>query len=258
MSTNNSKAQAQIREIATTPKAKPAPRAGKVLALLLLAPLGACGTVSRVLPPPVTPHDYHDRHPVVLTESPHVVDVFPSGNSRRVDYTTEGRVREFVARYRELGEGPVTVLAPVGGASGRTMGADVTKVRRALASAGLHGNILAGTYPVTDPRLAAPIRLSFLSIKAKTGHRCGQWPRDLASGSSVDGWENQSYWNFGCASQATLSAQVADPRDLATPRGMTPADVEMRMRGINRVRRGEDPTTIWQLKASSISNVGGQ
>lgn len=244
--------------IAKTPKARQALRRGKVLALVLLAPLGACGTATRVLPPPVTPHDYHDRHPVVLTESPHVVDLFPSGLNGRVDYTTEGRIREFVARYRELGEGQVTMLTPVGGSNGRGSALGASAVRRALASAGLHGNILVGTYPVTDPRLAAPIRLSFTSIKAKTGSRCGQWPRDLASGTSLDGWENQTYWNFGCASQATLSAQIADPRDLATPRGMTPADIEMRMRGINRVRRGDDPTTAWQLKASSISNVGGQ
>lgn len=258
MSTNICIAKTRTGRVGKSPNARPALRSGRVLALLLLAPLGACSNVSRVLPPPVTPHDYHDRHPVVLTDSPHVIDIFPAGMNGRVDYTTEGRIRDFVARYHEFGHGPITLLAPVGGVNERTNSIGTSAVRHALANAGVRGNILAGTYPVTDPRLAAPIRLSFPSLKAKTGDRCGQWPRDLASGSSLDGWENQTYWNFGCASQATLSAQVADPRDLAGPRGMTPADVEMRMRGINRVRRGQDPTTIWQLKASSISNVGGQ
>ena len=255
MSTKICMGNAVVSGPAKSPEPQSTLSVGRVLALLLLAPLGACSTVNKVLPPPVTPHDYHDRHPIILAEAPHVVDLFPSEVNGRVDYTTEGRIREFVARYREFGHGQVTLLAPVGGANGRT---SASAVRRALASAGLRGNILVGTYPVTDARLAAPIRLSFTSMKAKTGDRCGQWPQDLASGSSLAGWENQTYWNYGCASQATLSAQVADPRDLVTPRGMTPADVEMRMRGINRVRRGEDPTTIWQLKASSISNVGGQ
>lgn len=258
MSTRFSMARTRSRKIAKAPKPQRALSGGKVLALLLLAPLGACSTVNKVLPPPVTPHDYHDRHPVILAEAPHVVDLFPNPTNGRIDYTSEGRIREFVARYRELGHGQVTMLTPVGGGNERIGALGASAVRRALASAGVRGNIFVGTYPVTDPRLAAPIRLSFTSIKAKTGDRCGQWPQDLASGSSLAGWENQSYWNFGCASQATLSAQVADPRDLAAPRGMTPADVEMRMRGINRVRRGEDPTTIWQLKASSISTVGGQ
>jgi pilus assembly protein CpaD len=147
------------------------------------------------------------------------------------------------------------VLTPVGATHG---GAGLNLVRRALSRAGVRGNILVGTYPVTDPSLAAPIRLSFQGLKAKVAHRCGEWPQDLASGTSLEGWKNQTYWNFGCATQATLNAQLADARDLATPRGETAADIEMRMRGINRVRRGEDPATVWKLKPTTISTVGGQ
>lgn len=254
MSTNLEIAKTQAGGFARSAKTRRVLRAGKILALLLTAPLGACG-VNRVLPPPVAPYDYHDRHPVVLAEAPHVIDLFPSVVHGGVDYTTEGRIKEFVEHYREFGHGQVTLLTPVGAPYSA---AGVSAVRRALAAAGLRGNILVGTYPVTDPHLAAPIRLSFQSLKAKVSGRCGEWPTDLASGTSLQGWENQSYWNFGCASQQTLSAQVADPRDLAVPRGETASDIEMRMRAINRVRRGEDPTTQWRLKPSSISNVGGQ
>jgi pilus assembly protein CpaD len=31
----------------------------------------------------------------------------------------------------------------------------------------------------------------------------------------------------------------------------------MRMRSINKMRRGEDPSTVWRLKATDISSVGG-
>lgn len=257
MSTKMLKAKTHTGGFATSGKARRALRGGKILALLLTAPLGACG-VQRVLPPPVAPHDYHDRHPVVLADTPHVLDIFPADEHGSVDYATEGRIREFVARYRELGHGQVALLTPVGSAAAAHTSATVGAVRRALASAGLRGNILVGTYQVTDAHLAAPVRLSFQSLKAKVSGRCGEWPTDLASGTSLEGWQNQSYWNFGCASQQTLSAQIADPRDLASPRGETASDIEMRMRAINRVRRGEDPTTIWKLKPSSISNVGGQ
>ncbi|QGM98515.1 CpaD family pilus assembly protein [Methylocystis parvus] len=250
-------------EIAKTPsgfargtKRRDALRAGRVLALLLAAPLGACG-VQRTLPPPTTPYDYHDRHPVVLSDSPQVLDIFPAAHRGHIDPETMGRIREFMARYREFGHGQVSMLTPVGSPAAQATAADAGAVRHALASAGLGGNILVGTYPVTDPRLAAPIRLSFQSIKAKVADRCGEWPRDLASGTSVDGWQNETYWNFGCASQATLSAQVADPRDLANPRGETASDIETRMRSINKMRRGEDPSTVWRLKATDISSVGG-
>ena len=78
----------------------------------------------------------------------------------------------------------------------------------------------------------------------------------LASGSSVEGWNNKPYWNFGCAYQTAFAAQVADPRDLVTPKGETPADTALRVRGIESLRKGEDPGVNWKLSNSSISSVG--
>lgn len=249
-------AKTQARGLARFVGSPAARRAATALALLLAAPLGGCG-VSRVLPPPVTPPDYHDRHPIVLADAPQVMDLFPSTSRGRLDEVTAGRIVDFVAKYKELGHGQISILVPAGSANGATSREGVTSVRRGLAAAGVRGNVLVGNYPVVDSNLAAPIRLSFQSIKAKVAGRCGEWPQDLASGSTVDGWENQSYWNFGCATQATIAAQVADPRDLASPRGQTPSDIEMRMRAINRVRMGRDPSTMWMLKPASISTVGG-
>ncbi|PPD44324.1 MAG: pilus assembly protein CpaD [Methylocystis sp.] len=256
MPTNTKSAKTSTGFVDEKAKGRSAGRYAKALALLMMAPLGACG-VQRTLPPPTTPYDYRDRHPVVLSDAPQVLDIFPATVHGRVDQDTAGRLREFVARYHELGHGRITMLTPTGSPAAAAMAAEAGSVRRALASAGLGGNIMMGSYPVTDPKLAAPIRLSFSSIKAKVADRCGEWPRDLASGSTLDGWQNESYWNFGCASQATLSAQVADPRDLANPRGETASDIEMRMRNINQMRRGEDPSTKWRLKSTDISNVGG-
>ena len=101
------------------------------------------------------------------------------------------------------------------------------------------------------------MRLSFDGIKAKVAHPCGEWPSDLASGSSTRGWDNKTYWNFGCANQNMIATQVADPRDVAEPRGESPADVAMRMRAIGNVRKGADPGTNWTTKNSSIGAVGG-
>jgi pilus assembly protein CpaD len=225
------------------------------MAVMAMASLCACSG-PRALPPPVTPYDYRDRHPVVLAEAPAVLDLLPSVSGGRIDKESEGRIREFVARYRAFGHGAITVLTPVGSAAAKATAALAPAVRSALASAGAHGNILVGDYQVTDQKLAAPIRLSFESLKAKVANKCGEWPRDLASGSSLAGWQNESHWNFGCAEQATLSAQIADPRDLLAPRGQTSSDIEMRMRAIDKLRSGEDPSTNWRLKGTSISAVG--
>lgn len=231
-------------------------RLGSVCALLVAAPLGGCAG-PHVLPPPATPYDYRDRHPVVLTEAPQVMDLLPSSVNGQLDGPTVGRIREFVTRYREFGHGRITLLVPVGSESAKFAASQAPAVRRALAAAGVNGNITVGDYQVTDPRLAAPLRLSFEALKAKVANRCGEWPRDLASGASLAGWQNESYWNFGCAEQSTFAAQIADPRDLLGPRGKTSSDIEMRMRAIERLRTGQDPSTTWIIKNTSISSVGG-
>jgi len=225
--------------------------------LALLLSLEGCGGLNKVYAPPEVAYDYRDRHPVVLAEAPTTIDVFPSATNRRIDTATALRIRQFVERYHRLGKGLITVLAPVGGPDAKSAQWGLEAVRRALSQAGAGGAVYVGTYPVSDPGLAAPIRLSFTGIKASVAGRCGEWPDDLASGGSVDGWQNKSFWNFGCANQATLSAQIADPRDLATPRGETPQDIETRMRAIGKVRQGADPSTGWATKSGTISGVGG-
>ena len=70
---------------------------------------------------------------------------------------------------------------------------------------------------------SAPVRLAFFAITAQTGP-CGEWPEDLV----VNTMENKNYQNFGCASQANLAAQIANPMDLVQPRGMTEIDAARR------------------------------
>ncbi len=232
------------------------PRVGLgACALATLVVLGGCG-VNRVLPPPTVPYDYRDRHPVVLAEAAHTLDLFPPPEGARLDNENVARIAEYASNYRHFGRGKIALLAPTGASAAPRRAVD--QIKRALAQAGIGADhIILGSYPVSDAHLSAPIRLSFQGIKAKTAHRCGDWPQDLASGGSFQGWQNESYWNFGCATQATLAAQVADPRDIAAARGETPADIEMRMRSIGKVREGSSPTTNWDLKGNAISGIGG-
>jgi pilus assembly protein CpaD len=101
------------------------------------------------------------------------------------------------------------------------------------------------------------VRLVFQGLKAVVPSRCGQWPSDLTSASSLQGWKNESYENFGCATQSMLAAQVDDPRDLTVQRASTPPDENMRLRAIAAVRKGEDPGTNWKTQNTAIGTVGG-
>ena len=86
--------------------------------------------------------------------------------------------------------------------------------------------------------------------------KCGEWPADIASGSSAEGWQNRPYYNLGCATQSNLAAQVADPVDLVRPRQEDPSDVAMRTRAISAVRTGADPGTSWSLSNTNIGGLG--
>lgn len=220
------------------------------LALALATMLQACGP-DRVVTGSTPNFDHRVTHPIALTNSPTTIDVFATGGA--LDQRERERVKAFAKEHAELGQGQISVLLPNSGGAQAALG----DVRKALTAGGAKGNIAVGSYSVADAGLAAPIRMSFVGLKAKVATNCGEWPADLASGSSIEGWNNRPYWNFGCSNQNMLAAQVADPRDLAGPRAESDADVNMRMRAIQNVRQGKDPNTDWKVKNSSIGSVGG-
>ena len=197
--------------------------------------------------------DYHERHPIVLGQGVTTLDLFPAGGGR-IDELSSDKLHAFAARYREFGSSEVTILTPAGDATAAKV---VGSIRKLLYADGLRGYVTVGTYPVEDRNLASPIRLVFQGLKAHVADRCGQWPTDLASGSSIDGWKNENYPNFGCATQSALASQVDDPRDFVQARGSTPPDEEMRLRAIQQVRKGNDPGTDWKVQITPIGQVGG-
>jgi len=237
------------------PLRRPSPLKGAgwlLLAALAAASLAGCNQ-DYAFPDGVPPSDFHQRHAVTLAEAPTILDVYPVGG--RLDSSNVAKIRMFAARYRALGAGRIAILAPAGlvGRNSRV----VREIRGVLASSGVRGAVAVASYPVRDPMSAAPVRLVFQGLKAEVATPCGQWPDDLASGSSIVGWKNDEYANFGCATQATLAAQVDDPRDLAQARASDAPDVGMRLRAIGDVRNGKDPGTTWSTKLTPIGQVGG-
>ncbi len=196
---------------------------------------------------PVFPGDFQARHPIALASAPTRMDVYPIGGA--LDARTVANLRAFAERYREFGSGEVVILTP-----GRRDTGTVDKIRRVFAGAGLRGRVVVGSYVSSDPDSAAPIRVAFVGLKAEVRTPCGLWPEDLASGSSVEGWKNEPYSNFGCATQSVVAAQVDDPRDFVQARTLGPSDVAMRTRAIEDVRKGVDPVTAW---STGLTPIGG-
>jgi pilus assembly protein CpaD len=223
-----------------------------LLPACLLLSLAGCGATERMVVSSIPQDDYQVRHPIVLGEEPRTLEILVEPVSGQFDRHSAAQLREFASLYRKFGRGPITIMPPAFPGATPPVG----PVRDALTKAGVNARTIVAPYPA-GPNLAAPVRLSFLGLKARVADQCGQWPRDLALGSGAgEDWSNKPYWNYGCAYQTAFAAQVADPRDLVTPQGETPADTALRTRGIESLRNGQDPGTNWKLENSSISTVG--
>jgi pilus assembly protein CpaD len=217
--------------------------------------LGACARDKTTTGSITYPDDIRERHPITLRNSVTTLDVFTPGNRAGLDERQREDVAAFAADYRRSGRGQMMVQVPSDG-NGRH-GADA--VRRSLAQAGVSpGAVNMSAYPAADPRLAAPIRMSFAKLKAEVPHQCGQWPDDIGASNIRFTSSNQSHWDFGCSSQAMLAAQVADPIDHVRPRQESNLDTAKRMESIKKFRTGQDPSTQYRQEATKINGaVGG-
>jgi pilus assembly protein CpaD len=229
--------------------------AARVLSLAIAAAaacaLSGCG-IDYASSDPAFPGDFTQRHPIVVAAQPTSVDLYPVGGA--LDERSKKNIGAFVERYRHFGSGAVMILAPVGTNPDSRA---VNVVRGALIAAGLKGRVGFGAYLPPSNGAAPPVRVAFTGLKAVVPTPCGQWPEDLASGSSVEGWKNEPYSNLGCATQSMIAAQVDDPRDFVQPRALGPSDVLMRTRAIEAVRAGQDPGTQWG-KDTQLTPIGSQ
>jgi pilus assembly protein CpaD len=216
--------------------------------------LAAC-TPDRVVTGSTYPTDYRDRHPIVLARSAETLDVFVSGAA--LDPRQEDDLRSFAATYRRYGQGPVTAQVPSGPRAGAAARRALPVIRSILADSGVPaGAVTVASYPVTDPALAAPVRLSFPRLKAEVESRCGLWPQDLGVSDVKSNAGNDPYWNLGCAMQTNVAAQVADPIDLVRGRAEGRVDTVRRSANIDKVRGAQDPSTRYTTQTTTIGNVG--
>ena len=106
-----------------------------------------------------------------------------------------------------------------------------SRIKGALEASGVSSyQVQVVTYVAPDPR--APVLVGFDSVRAVVP-RCGtSWTNLTRTGS------NAGYGNFGCAVNANLAAQIANPRDIVQPRAMTPVDAGRRAVVFDHYRQG--------------------
>ncbi len=185
---------------------------------------------------------------VTLTHSPDEILLAPHATG--LSPAQAAAVGDLVERWRDAGDGPVTIQTPAGGGSDAYR--STTAVRGALAQLGLaDGQVRLVSYQAAAGAAGiTPIVVGFTHFVA-TGPKCGRDIRDYTKT-----FTNQPNNNFGCAVTANFAAMLANPADLANPRPTDPADANRRETILGHYRKGELMSSAKDAQANgAVSSV---
>lgn len=199
------------------------------------------------------PDDYRTNHPITIQEREKTADIPVSRNDENLSLTQRSIVQNAVDGYRRQGSGMIFILLPEGSANQTAAYRISMDIATILRKGGvLASNIGTQSYQVNNPQISAPVRISYFAMTAGTD-ACGRWPEDMLSTA-----ENKHYANFGCATQANLAAQIANPADLLGPRATAPLNGTRNDRVISGEQGYEKMspaiTKVWEERRSQMSN----
>ena len=211
------------------------------LALLLCstAALGAC-THTQVETTGSVPDDYRMRHPIVVQEADHTIEVFVGSGRGGLTASQRADVIAFAQSWSKEATGGIIIDVPEGTANARAATDSLHEIQSLFAAVGIPPRAVSlRPYRPRDPVKLATIKLNYPKMTADAGP-CGQWPDDIGP-RGKDYLNNTQYWNFGCSYQRNMAAMVENPADLVQPRPETPADTGRRGVVFDKYRKG-DPT----------------
>ena len=212
-------------------------------AVLLTAPLVACGGAAGSGPVPLTPTSRF-----ALQIEPGLDRVAFAVHETGLSENQTLALGDMVNRFASEGAPMLTVEAPSGD---DPVSSDIAwRIKGALEAQGVPPyQVRVVTYIAPDPR--APVLVGFDTVRAAVP-QCGtNWTNLGRTGA------NAGYANFGCAVNANLAAQIADPRDIVSPRAMQPGSAARRAVVFDKYRLGE-PTAATRepmIEDQRISNA---
>lgn len=212
-------------------------------AVLLAAPLAACGGAAGPGPIPLTPTSRF-----ALQIEPGIDRVAFAVHETGLSENQTLALGDMVNRFASEGAPMLTVEAPSGD---DPVSSDIAwRIKGALEAHGVPPyQVRVVTYVAPDPR--APVLVGFDTVRAAVP-RCGtSWTNLGRTGA------NAGYANFGCAVNANLAAQIADPRDIVSPRAIQPGSAARRAVVFDKYRLGE-PTAATRepmIENERVSNA---
>ena len=196
-----------------------------LVTLAATATLGACASSGSPDPQPLTPLSRYS-----LQVEPGLDRIALAVRDDGLSANQQAALNDLADRYMLSGVGQVRVEGPSG--EDPAAARQTWAVRTALEAAGLPAErIVIASYAAPDPR--APVLAGFETVRAVIPN-CAAEPRSLGGRFS-----NEPSMGLGCAVNANIAAQIADPRDIVGHRPISPPDSGRAAVVFDNYRRGE-------------------
>lgn len=196
-----------------------------VLAAALTLVGCAAATTGQMNIAPLTPLSQY-----VLQVEPGVDRIALAVHDQGLSANQHEALRGLVSRFSAEQASVLRIEAPTG--NDPATSAQAYAMRDAVQSMGVPSQMIQVVgYDAPDPR--APVLAGFEVLRAHIPD-CSTEPRNLGSRFS-----NMPTGGFGCAVTANMAAQIADPRDIRSPRTLQPADSGRAAVVFARYRQGQ-------------------
>ncbi|QTP63850.1 CpaD family pilus assembly protein [Candidatus Liberibacter africanus] len=180
----------------------------------------------------VSNNDYRSRHPILMQKVEKYVDIPLLAGRGLIKYPIHDTINGFLDQYQKDNAGVLLLMIPSPTVSSVSIKNAVKEIRKIIIARGVASKSISERLYDADYGLDIDtIRISYFAVKPSAG-KCGFWPEDILGSYS----ENDNWFNYGCASQNNLAAQVVNPSDLFSPRAMTPPDAYNRDRSVDNYR----------------------
>lgn len=228
-----------------------------VLASLAATLVGCQTSAQQVDTTASIPHDYRLRHPIAVRERDQAVTVLVGNHRGTLTPVQRADVGALAATWRREATGGFIIEMPLGGPNERAAASVTREIRAVLVAGGVPSHsIEVRPFRTNDPVRMGVVRVNYPRMTAETGP-CGLWPDDIGPTFDQAHVNNRDYYNFGCAYQRNLAAQVAEPQDLVQPRAEAPALASRRSFVLEKYRKGEATSTNYQdANKGKISDIG--
>ena|SRR5437016_4841572 len=187
------------------------------------------------------------NHPI--TVAPHYEAIRVAFSDPAAGLTPEdgAQVSTFVDDYLARGDGEISISAP----RGPNSSAALAYLGDDLVHMGVpRSRILVGTHDTANGDTR--VEIGYIAYAARTD-ACGNWSEDAS-----DTAQNLPLPDFGCSVQHNVAAMIADPRDLAAPRGMGPGDATRRQTVVGTYEKAQSTGAQKSSEQSAtLSDVGG-